>query len=80
MPRLIVLNVPSVDGALVGILTLRDVREGEELLMDYGEIGRCTVSPVLNRSQETALATYSRVAPRIRSNLAALLVNWLKLA
>ena len=24
-------------GALVGILTLRDVREGEELLMDYGK-------------------------------------------
>ena len=31
------LNVPSVAGALIGILTLRDVREGEELLMDYGE-------------------------------------------
>ena len=31
------LNVPSVAGALIGILTLRDVREGEELLMDNGE-------------------------------------------
>ena len=31
------LNVPSVAGALIGILTLRDVREGEELLMDHGE-------------------------------------------
>ena len=28
---------PIGGGALVGILTLRDVREGEELLMDYGE-------------------------------------------
>jgi SET domain-containing protein len=24
-------------GALIGILTLRDVREGEELLIDYGK-------------------------------------------
>ena len=31
------LNAPSVVRALIGILTLRDVREGEELLMDYGE-------------------------------------------
>ena len=28
---------PIGGGALIGILTLRDVREGEELLMDYGE-------------------------------------------
>ena len=28
---------PIAGGALIGILTLRDVREGEELLMDYGE-------------------------------------------
>ena len=28
---------PIGGGALVGILTLRDVREGGELLMDYGE-------------------------------------------
>ena len=28
---------PIGGGALIGILTLRDVREGEELLMNYGE-------------------------------------------
>ena len=28
---------PIGGGALIGILTLRDVREGEELLMDYGD-------------------------------------------
>ena len=28
---------PIGGGALIGILTLRDVRAGEELLMDYGE-------------------------------------------
>ena len=28
---------PIGGGALIGILTLRDVREGEKLLMDYGE-------------------------------------------
>ena len=28
---------PIGGGALIGILTLRDVREGEELLMDYGK-------------------------------------------
>ena len=31
------LNVPSVAGPLIGILALRDVREGEELLMDNRE-------------------------------------------
>ena len=40
--------------------------EGEELLMDYGEsFGRCAAGLASRRSQETALATYSRVAPRI---------------
>ena len=28
---------PIGGGALIGILTLHDVRKGDELLMDYGE-------------------------------------------